>query len=45
MKVCYQSFKGGLKNINTKTMVTLAQCEEMRHSLHTNSPLPLYSYI
>ncbi len=26
-------------------MVTLAQCEEMRHSLHTDSPLRLSSYI
>lgn len=44
-KVCYQSFKGGFKNIITKTMVTLAQCEEMRHSLHTDSPLHLSSFI
>ncbi len=44
-KVCYQSFKGGFKNINTKTMVTLAQCEEMRYSLHTDSPLRLSSDI
>lgn len=44
-KVCYQSFKGGFKNINTKTMVTLAQFEEMRPSLYTDSPLRLSSYI